>query len=59
MSPVTVDELTTEVEVQPGADGAPAAAPPPAPWKQAERQRALHARLERDARRTRAEGFDA
>lgn len=59
MSPITVDELTTEVEVQPGAAGAPAAAPPAPPWKLAERQRALHARLERDACRTSTEGCDA
>jgi hypothetical protein len=59
MSPVEVGELTTEVVAERDG-GSPAPAVPNAPpWQEAERQRALRLRLERDACRTQAEAYDA
>ncbi len=59
MTPVSVDELTTEV-VPERDPVTPAHAAAPAPrWQETERQRSLHAHLEREACRTRAEAYDA
>jgi hypothetical protein len=57
MTPVSVDELTTEVVPEREPPATAAAALPSPPWVEAERQRAVHERLERDACRTRIEGY--
>jgi len=54
---VHIDQLETEVVAEPPssvASGSGGATAPP--WKELEKQRALHARLRRDRQRTEAEG---
>ena len=55
MSPVHVDELTSEVVAEPEPDSGAESA---APADEEDRFRAMRDRLARDAARTRAEGFD-
>jgi hypothetical protein len=54
---VHVDEMVTEVSVEPETAAGPAARAP-SDWQAAARIRERHARLEADAWRTAAEGFD-
>ncbi len=57
---VHVDELTSEVQVEPGAAG-PAEPPTqyqPARWDEEERYRLVRDRLVHDLARVAAEGFD-
>ena len=59
MSPVSVGELTTEVEPV-GAAPAPARpSEPQMPWEEPERARRIHAEIVELHARTRAEAFDA
>jgi hypothetical protein len=55
-----VDHAETEVEVHDDAagSGGGGGVEQPVSWKELDRLRAAHARLGRDLRRTRAEGFD-
>ena len=58
--PVHVGELTTEVAMETGRTPAPSSPPAREPgWEQRDKARAVQERLERDRRRTAAEGFDA
>jgi hypothetical protein len=57
---VRVDELTSDVTVEPEAAPAPGptgGAPARTRWQQADEHRALRERLARDAERTRAEAY--
>jgi hypothetical protein len=55
---VRVDELTSDVTVEPGANkAAGSGSPPTAPPEHADDMRALMDRLSRDAERTRAEAY--
>jgi hypothetical protein len=58
--PVEIDELTTEVFVEPGTAAGPGAAPsqPASPWQAVDAFRAMRERLARIAERTRAEAYD-
>lgn len=52
-----VDELTSDVSVEPEPAPGPAAGPPP-DWESLARLREQQCRMEQDRRRTAAEGFD-
>jgi hypothetical protein len=59
VSPVAVNELTTEVHTEERPTPAAAPVEPGPPWEELERVRRAHAELARDRARTRAEGQDA
>ena len=56
--PVTVEELSSTVTVEPGPGGGQQAATPDHPWTRLARYAAARDRQAEDERRVRAEGFD-
>jgi hypothetical protein len=57
--PVHVDELTTDVSVEPGAGSTPSTAQTQAPsaWQESDAFRAMRERLARVAERTKADAY--